>query len=59
MYVFNDISVFIDITDPWPHEARDHRLMEAMTAKAIPSALVVCWKGQLLVRTLNQTEMSK
>lgn len=33
--------------------------MGAMTAKAIPSAVVVCRKGQPPVHSANQTEMSE
>lgn len=55
----NDLLLYLDITELWPCEARDGGLMGAMTAKAIPSAVVVCRKGQPPVHSANQTEMSE
>lgn len=54
----NDLLLYLDITEPWPCEARNRGLMGAMTDKAIPSAVVVCRKGQPPVHTANQMEMS-
>lgn len=54
----NDLLLYLDITEPRPCEARNRGLMGAMTAKAIPSAVVVCRKGQPPVHTANQMEMS-